>query len=135
MKINSFKITIKFYHDGGRTCCRNKNLKKVFDAILKIKKKKEGQYVEKITHVCVEEFDLNQEEVLTSLKKSVDDRLLKIVNKNNKNSYRVVQETHLDKECVIESQIGETLESTDVVKDLSIRLDKISHDDFTNLAN
>ena len=68
-----------------------KNLKKVFDAILKIKKKKEGQYVEKIILVCVEEFDLNQEEVLTSLKKSVDDRLLKIVNKNNKNSYRVVQ--------------------------------------------
>ena len=72
------------------------NLKKVLDAILKIKKKKEGQYEENIIQVCVEEFDLNKEEVLTSLKKAVDDRKLKIVNKNNKNSYRIVQETLLD---------------------------------------
>ena len=64
--------------------------------------------------VCVEEFDLTLEEVLTSLKKAVDDRMLKIGNKNNKNSYRIVQETHLDEDCVIDSQIGETLESTDV---------------------
>ena len=78
------------------------NLKKVFDAILKITKKKEGQYEAKIIQVCVEEFCLNQEEVLTSLKKTVDDRMLKIVNKNNKNSYRVVQETHLDEEFVID---------------------------------
>ena len=35
------------------------NLKKVLDAILKIKKKKEGQYEENIIQVCVEEFDLN----------------------------------------------------------------------------
>ena len=60
--------------------------------ISKVKKKKEGQYDEKIIQVYVEEFDLNQEEVLTSLKKTVDDRMLKIVNKNNKNSYRMVQE-------------------------------------------
>ena len=111
------------------------NLKKVLDAISKIKKKKEGQYEEKIIQVCVEEFDLNKEEVLTSLKKAVDDRMLKIVNKNNKNSYRIVQETHLDDDCVIDSQIHETLESTDVVKDLPIRLDKTSHDDLTKLAN
>ena len=78
------------------------NLKKVFDAILKITKKKEGQYEAKIKQVCVEEFYLNQEEVLTSLKKTVDDRMLKIVNKNNKNSYRVAQETHLDEEFVID---------------------------------
>ena len=84
---------------------------------------------------CVEEFDLNKEKVLTSLKKAVDDRMLKIVNKNNKNSYRIVQETHLDDDCVIDSQIHETLESTDVVKDLPIRLDKTSHDDLTKLAN
>ena len=31
----------------------------------------------KIVQVCVEEFDLNKEEVLTSLKKAVDDRMLK----------------------------------------------------------
>ena len=110
------------------------NLKNVLDAIPKIKKKKEGQYEEKIIQVCVE-FDLNKEEVLTSLKKAVDDRMLKIVNKNNKNSYRIVQETHLDDDCVIDSQIHETLESTDVVKDLPIRLDKTSHDDLTKLAN
>ena len=79
------------------------NLKNVLDAIPKIKKKKEGQYEEKIIQVCVE-FDLNKEEVLTSLKKAVDDRMLKIVNKNNKNSYRIVQETHLDDDCVIDSQ-------------------------------
>ena len=59
--------------------------------ISKVNKKKEGQY-EEIIQVYVEEFDLNQEEVLTSLKKTVDDRMLKIVNKNNKNSYRMVQE-------------------------------------------
>ena len=61
--------------------------------------------------------------------------MLKIVNKNNKNSYRVVQETHLDEDCVTDSQISETLERTDVVKDLPVRLDKTSHDDTTNLAN
>ena len=77
------------------------NLKKVLDAISKIKKKKEGQYEEKILQVCAEEFDLNKEEVLTSLRKAVDDRMLKIVNKNNKNSYHIVQETHLDDDCVI----------------------------------
>ena len=60
--------------------------------ISKVKKKKEGQYDENIIQVYVEEFDLNQEEVLTSLKKTVDDRMLKVVNKNNKNSYRMVQE-------------------------------------------
>ena len=38
----------------------------------------------------MEEFDLNQEEEVTSLKKAADDRMLKIVNKNNKNSYRIV---------------------------------------------
>ena len=63
----------------------------------------------------MEEFDLNKEEVLTSLKKAVDDRMLKIVKKNNKNSYRIVQKTHLDDDCVIHSQIDETLESTDIV--------------------
>ena len=60
--------------------------------ISKVKKKKEGQYDENIIQVYVEEFDLNQEEVCTSLKKTVDDRMLKVVNKNNKNSYRMVQE-------------------------------------------
>ena len=60
--------------------------------ISKVKKKKEGQYDENIIQVYVEEFDLNQEEVLTSLKKTVDDRMLKVVNKNYKNSYRMVQE-------------------------------------------
>ena len=83
------------------------NLKKVLDAISEIKKKKQ----------------------------TIDDRILKIVKKNNKNSYRIVQETHLDKDCVIGSQIDKTLKSTDVVKDLSIRLDKTSHDNLTNLAN
>ena len=74
--------------------------------------------------VCVE-FELNQEELLTSFKKAVDDRMLNIVNKNNKNFYRIVQETHLDEDCVIDSQIGETLESTNVIKDQSIRLTKL----------
>ena len=111
-----------------------KNLKKVLDAISKTKKKKEGQCEEKIIQVCVEKFDLNQEEVLASLKKAVDDRMSIIVNKNNKNSYHIVQETHLDEDCVIDSQISETLESTEVVKDLSTRLAETSHDSLTNLA-
>ena len=119
--------------DGG--VIETENLKKVLDVISKIKKKKESEYEEKIIQVCVEEFDLNQEEVLTSLKKAVDNRMLETANKNNKNSYRVVQETHLDEDCVIDSLIGKTLESTDVVKDLTIRLDKTSHDDLPNLAN
>ena len=54
------------------------NLKKVLDAISITKKKKEGQYEQKVMKVCMEEFDLNQEEVFTSLKKAVDDRMLKI---------------------------------------------------------
>ena len=58
--------------------------------------------------------------VLTSLKKAVDDRMLKIVSKINKNSYRVVKETHLDGECVTESQMDETLESTDVFRDTKL---------------
>ena len=70
---------------------KTENLKYVLDAISKIKKKKEGQYEKKIIQVCVEEFDLSIEEVLASLKKGVDDRMLKIVNKNNKNSYRIIQ--------------------------------------------
>ena len=98
-------------HDGGRTCSRNRKPEKPLDAISKIKKEKEGQYEEKIIQVCVEEFHLNKEEVLTSLKKAVDDRMLKIVNKNNENPYRIVQEKHLDDDCVIDSQIHETLES------------------------
>ena len=64
-----------------------------------------------------------------------DGRMLKIVNKSNKNSHRIVPKTHLDEDCVIDSQIGKTLESTDVVKDLSIRLDKTSHHSLTNLAD
>ena len=75
----------------------------------------------------MEEFDLNKEEVWTNLKKAVDDRMFKIVNKNNKNSYHIVQETHLDYDFVTDSQIHKTLESTDVVKVLPIRLDKTSH--------
>ena len=78
---------------------------------------------------------LNQEEVLTRLKKAADNKLLKIVNKNNKNSYRLVQETHLDEECVIDSQICETLESTDGDTGISIRLDKTSKNNLTNLTN
>ena len=132
--IKYFTASILFIMADGRVV-ETENLKNVLDAITKIKKKKEGQYEEKIIQVCVEEFDLNKEEVLTSLKKAVDDRMLKIVNKNNKNSYRIVQETHLDDDCVIDSQIHETLESTDVVKDLPIRLNKTSYDDLTKLAN
>ena len=76
---------------GGRVAEAENLKKKVLDDISKINKKKEGQHKEKIIQVCVEEFDLNKEEVLTSLKKAVDDRMLKIVNMNNKNSYRIVQ--------------------------------------------
>ena len=36
---------------------------------------------------------------------------------------------------VSDSQIGETMESTDAVKDLSIRLDKTFYDSLTNLAS
>ena len=114
---------------------KTENLKNVLDVISKIKEKKEGQYEEKIIQVCVEEFDLNKEEVLTSLKKVVDYGMLKIVNKNNKNSYHIVRETHLDDDCVIHSHIDETLESPDAVKDFSIMLDKTFHDDLTKLAN
>ena len=52
----------------------------------------------------------------------------------NKSSYRLVQETYLDEDCVMDSYVGETLESTDVVKDFSIRLDKAFQDILTNLG-
>ena len=52
----------------------------------------------------------------------------------NKSSYRLVQETYLDEDCVKDSYVGETLESTDVVKDFSIRLDKAFQDILTNLG-
>ena len=120
--------------ENGRVV-ETENLKNFFDAISKIKKKKEGQYEEKIIQVCVEELGLNKEKLLASLKKSVDDKILKIVSRSNKNSCRVVNETHLDEECVTDSQICKNLESTDVDKDLSIGLGETSHKDLTNLAN
>ena len=57
----------------------------------------------------MEEFHLNKEGALTNFKKAEDDKILKIVNNNNKNSYRVVQETHLEDDCIINRQIGETM--------------------------
>ena len=65
--------------DGRVT--ETESLKKILDTILKLKKKKEGQFEEKIIQICEEEFDLNKEEVLTSLRKAVEDRMSKIVNK------------------------------------------------------
>ena len=111
------------------------NMKKVLDEILKIKNKKEGQFEEKIIQICFQELNLNKEEAMTSLMKAVYDRMLKIVNKNNKNTYRIVQEAQLDDNYIIDSQSHETLESTDVANDLPNRLDKTSHEDITKLAN
>ena len=37
-----------------------------------MKKKKEGQYEENIIQVCVEDFDLDKEELSTSLTMTVD---------------------------------------------------------------
>ena len=65
--------------DGRVT--ETESLKKILDTILKLKKKKEGRFEEKIIQICEEEFDLNKEEVLTSLRKAVEDRMSKIVNK------------------------------------------------------
>ena len=75
-----------------RRVVETENLKNVFDVISKIKKKNEDQCEEKCIQVCVEEFHLYQGEELTSLKKTLDNRMLKMVNKSNKNPYRVVQE-------------------------------------------
>ena len=61
-------------------------------------------------------------------------RQLDVKDYKNKISYRLVQETYLDKDCVIDSYVGETLESADVVKDFSTRLDKAFHDFLTNLG-
>ena len=52
----------------------------------------------------------------------------------NKSSYRLVQETYLDEDCVIDSYVGETLKSTDVFKYFSVRLDKAFQDFLTNLG-
>ena len=52
----------------------------------------------------------------------------------NKSSYHLVQETYLDEDCVIDSYVGETLESTDVVEDFSIRSDKAFQDFLTNVG-
>ena len=83
----------------------------------------------------MEELSLKKEQVLASLKKAVDNKILKIVNKINKNSYCFVNETHLDVECFIDSHIRETLESTDVDEDLTIRLKETAHKNFRNLVN
>ena len=61
-------------------------------------------------------------------------RQLDVRDYKNKSSYRLVQETYLDEDCVMDSYVGETLESTDVVKDFSIRLDKAFQDILTNLG-
>ena len=60
----------------------------------------------------MEEFDLNQEEISTSLNKGCRRWDVKDY-KNNKNSYCVVQEAHLDENYFIDSQTGGTLERTD----------------------
>ena len=52
----------------------------------------------------------------------------------NKSSYHLVHETYLDEDCVIDSYVGETLESTDVVEDFSIRSDKAFQDFLTNVG-
>ena len=80
--IKYFTASILFIMADGRVV-GTENLKNVLDAITKIKKKKEGQYEEKIIQVCVE-FDLNKEEVLTSLKKAVDDRMIKMEQEQQK---------------------------------------------------
>ena len=84
------KVDLKISHDvdneqmiaKGRVV-ETENQKNVVDAISKIKKTKQSQYEEKSIQVFVEEFDLNQEEVLTSLKKTVDNRMLMINNRCN----------------------------------------------------
>ena len=50
---------ILFIMADGRVV-ETENLKKVLEAISKIKKKKEGQCEEKIIQLCVEEFDLKK---------------------------------------------------------------------------
>ena len=61
-------------------------------------------------------------------------RQLDVRDYKNKSSYRLVQETYLDEDCVIDSYVGETLKSTDVVKYFSVRLDKAFQDFLTNLG-
>ena len=61
-------------------------------------------------------------------------RQLDVKDYKNKSSYRLVQETYLDEDCVIDSYVGETLESTDVVEDFSIRSDKAFQDFLTNVG-
>ena len=97
---------------AGRPVEGKENLKNYakISAKLKKKKKKKGQYKENIKQVCVKEFYLGKEEILISLKKALDNRILLVVNKN-KISYRTVQEIHVDEKCIIDSQIDETLEN------------------------
>ena len=86
-----------FYNEGG-TFCRNRKSEKNFWCNIEDKKKK-GQHEQKIKQVSVEEFDLNKEEVLISLKRAADDKILKIVNRNNKNSYRCTKNSLRWKMC------------------------------------
>ena len=57
---------------------KQKIWKKILMQFWRQKKKKESQYEEKIRPVWVEEIDLNQEEVLSSSKKALGDRMLNI---------------------------------------------------------
>ena len=52
-------------NNGRWTCCRNKKSEKSFRCNIEDKERERGEYEEKIIQVCVEEFDLNKEEVLT----------------------------------------------------------------------
>ena len=80
-------------YDAKGGVVESENLKMAFNAMLKIKEKKEGDYDKNIyREVRVEELDVDKEESLTG------------------NSYHVVQETHLEDECVIDSQDSETFE-------------------------
>lgn len=66
-------------HDAKGGVGESENLKMAFNALLKIKKKKEGDYDKNVyIQVRVEELDVDKEELLPG------------------NSYHVVQETHLE---------------------------------------
>ena len=77
-------------------------------AIELIKKKKDGQYEQKIIQICKQELGLSEKETLDSLKEVIERNVFKKVYINNKCSYRMLKDLVVeDNEDVVRDIEGE----------------------------
>ena len=91
----------------GRGKISNK-LNYILKAIELIQKKKVGQYEEKITKICEQEYRLSEEDVLDSLKEGIETHVFEEVYKNNKCSHHILKDLVVeDKEDAVRDSEGE----------------------------